>query len=197
MNLQDLKRALSGVIFLPRWWAQKYQKRDPYLWTFDAWQGQRYSDNLRALYEYVLENVPQIQCCWLTRSQSVYNRLKKANKHGALIYSKEGIDIQKKSGVFFATHGNMDNISEGDIRYMNGIHYVNLWHGVPIKIIGNDEWLFKQKNKPQEIRERICAKTAIHRFATTEEIADTVQFLPHNAFVNGTTIEVSGGYNYK
>lgn len=54
-----------------------------------------------------------------------------------------------------------------------------------------------QKNKPQEIRERICAKTAIHRFATIEEIADTALFLLHNPFVNGAVIEVSGGYCYK
>ncbi len=54
-----------------------------------------------------------------------------------------------------------------------------------------------QKSKPQEIRERICAKTAIHRFATIEEIADTALFLIHNPFVNGAVIEVSGGYNYK
>ncbi len=56
------------------------------------------------------------------------------------------------------------------------------------------EW---QKNKPQEIRERICAKTAIHRFATIEEIANTALFLLHNAYINGATIEVSGGYNYQ
>lgn len=56
------------------------------------------------------------------------------------------------------------------------------------------EW---QKNKPQEIRERICAKTAIHRFATIEEIADTALFLIRNSFVNGAVIEVSGGYCYK
>ncbi len=56
------------------------------------------------------------------------------------------------------------------------------------------EW---QKNKPQEIRERICAKTAVHRFATTEEIADTALFLLHNAYINGATIEVCGGYNYQ
>ncbi len=54
-----------------------------------------------------------------------------------------------------------------------------------------------QKNKPQEIRERICAKTAIHRFATIEEIADTALFIIHNPFINGAVIEVSGGYCYK
>ena len=56
------------------------------------------------------------------------------------------------------------------------------------------EW---QKNKPQEIRERICAKTAIHRFATIDEIADTARFIINNPFVNGAVIEVSGGYDYK
>lgn len=54
-----------------------------------------------------------------------------------------------------------------------------------------------QKDKPQEIRNNICRKTALGRFATTEEIADAVRFVIRNSFVNGTVIEVSGGYNYK
>lgn len=54
-----------------------------------------------------------------------------------------------------------------------------------------------QKNKPQEIRDNICRKTALHRFASPEEVADAVRFLLHNAFVNGAIIELSGGYCYK
>lgn len=56
------------------------------------------------------------------------------------------------------------------------------------------EW---QKEKPQNIRENICQKTALGRFATVEEIADAVKFCIHNGFVNGSIIEVSGGYCYK
>lgn len=56
------------------------------------------------------------------------------------------------------------------------------------------EW---QKNKPAQIRENICNKTAAHRFATPEEVADAVLFCVDNAFVNGAVIEVSGGYCYK
>lgn len=56
------------------------------------------------------------------------------------------------------------------------------------------EW---QKTKPQEIRNNICKKTAIHRFATVEEIADAARFCINNAFVNGSEIEVSGGYSFK
>lgn len=51
--------------------------------------------------------------------------------------------------------------------------------------------------KPQEIRESICNKTAIHRFATVSEIADAFRFCIDNPFVNGSLIEVNGGYSYK
>lgn len=56
------------------------------------------------------------------------------------------------------------------------------------------EW---QKEKPQQIRENICNKTAVHRFATPEEIADAARYIINNGFVNGAVIEVSGGYCYK
>lgn len=56
------------------------------------------------------------------------------------------------------------------------------------------EW---QKEKPQAVRDNICRKTALGRFATVEEVADAVRFCLNNAFVNGSVIEVSGGYCYK
>lgn len=54
-----------------------------------------------------------------------------------------------------------------------------------------------QKNKPEEIRQNIYNKTALHRFATAEEVADAVKFCINNSFVNGSFIEVSGGYCFK
>lgn len=54
-----------------------------------------------------------------------------------------------------------------------------------------------QKNKPQTIRDRICSKTAIHRFASSDEIAGAVQFCLNNPYVNGSIIEISGGYCYE
>lgn len=56
------------------------------------------------------------------------------------------------------------------------------------------EW---QAAKPREIRQNIYNKTAVKRFATVDEIADAVRFCINNAFVNGSIIEVSGGYCYK
>lgn len=54
-----------------------------------------------------------------------------------------------------------------------------------------------QKNKPEEIRQSICNKTAVGRFADPEEIAEAVRFCVKNAFVNGSVIEIHGGYNFK
>lgn len=56
------------------------------------------------------------------------------------------------------------------------------------------EW---QKKKPQQIRENICKKTAIHRFADVNEIAKAYEFIIKNSFVNGSIIKVDGGYCYK
>lgn len=56
------------------------------------------------------------------------------------------------------------------------------------------EW---QKTKPQEIRNNINRKTAQERFAEIDEIVNAVNFCLGNPFVNGSILEVSGGYNYK
>ena len=54
-----------------------------------------------------------------------------------------------------------------------------------------------QKEKPEEIKQNIYRKTAIHRFAEIVEIVDAYRFCIDNPFVNGSLIEVNGGYSYK
>ena len=56
------------------------------------------------------------------------------------------------------------------------------------------EW---QQTKSQEIRENIYRKTALHRFAQVEEVTNAFAFCLDNAFVNGSIIEVDGGYAYQ
>lgn len=54
-----------------------------------------------------------------------------------------------------------------------------------------------QKEKPEEIKHNIYKKTAIHRFASIDEVVDAFRFCIDNSFVNGSMIEVNGGYCYK
>ena len=54
-----------------------------------------------------------------------------------------------------------------------------------------------QKKKPEPIKQNIYKKTAIHRFASIDEIVDAFRFCIDNPFVNGSLLEVNGGYCYK
>lgn len=54
-----------------------------------------------------------------------------------------------------------------------------------------------QTEKPEEVKQNIYQKTAIHRFASVDEIVDAYRFCMDNPFVNGSLIEVNGGYCYK
>ena len=54
-----------------------------------------------------------------------------------------------------------------------------------------------QKEKPEEIKQNIYNKTAIHRFASVDEIVDAYRFCIDNPFVNGSMIEVNGGYCFR
>ncbi len=54
-----------------------------------------------------------------------------------------------------------------------------------------------QKEKPENIKQNIYNKTAIHRFATVDEVVGAYRFCIDNPFVNGSLIEVNGGYSYK
>lgn len=54
-----------------------------------------------------------------------------------------------------------------------------------------------QNEKPEAINHSIYHKTAIHRFATVDEIVDAFKFCMDNKFINGSLLEINGGYNYK
>ncbi len=56
------------------------------------------------------------------------------------------------------------------------------------------EW---QKDKPEEIRNNIYSKTAAGRFAAIDEVADVVRLCINNSYLNGSIIEIDGGYCYK
>lgn len=54
-----------------------------------------------------------------------------------------------------------------------------------------------QATKPEEIKQNIYKKTAIHRFAQVDEVVDAFRFCIDNPFINGSLIEVNGGYCFK
>ncbi len=54
-----------------------------------------------------------------------------------------------------------------------------------------------QKDKPQSIRDSICNKVALHRFAQVPEIVDAIWFVIRYTYINGELLNIFGGYSYK
>lgn len=105
-------------------------KRDPKLWAFGAWEGTKYSDNSKFLFEYVSSHAPDIKCVWFTRDESVFQKLKQKNVSVCMLGTEESYFYQKRAGVAFYTNG-LDDF--GIHPYIYGARLVCLWHGIGIK----------------------------------------------------------------
>jgi CDP-glycerol glycerophosphotransferase (TagB/SpsB family) len=126
---------LGLLLFLPFWWAQWLLPLKKNLWIFGAWNGHRFSDNSRYLYEYVVQNHPEIDAVWLTRES---HRLAEIRKSGGKAYQMNSL-----SGILSALFAQVVLVSSGkkDVNHylINGATLVHLWHGNPLKKIGMDD----------------------------------------------------------
>ena len=137
---KDIQACLSAPVTLFDWHLQRLRKRDRNVWVFGAWRGDLYADSTRAFFEWMNENHPEITTVWLTRNQRVYDQLQSKGLKVAYINSPEGRQWCKKAALGFSSWGWKD-LNE---RCLNGLHMMWLWHGVPIKQIGNDLAAFRR-----------------------------------------------------
>lgn len=125
-----------------RWMKLFRGRRNPNLWLFSAWEGQKYADNSKYLFEYMLKNHTEITCIWQTRNQDVFQMLKKEGNPVQMIGTEEAQKAQKEAGVVFYTNG-LDDF--GDFPYIYGAQIVSLWHGVGLKKIYRE--LYTSRNR--------------------------------------------------
>lgn len=133
---------VKALFFLPFWYAQYFMKRERNLWIFGAWDGMRYSDNSRALFEYVIARHPEIRAVWITKSEKIYRDLTAKHLPVAMASASDGRKAMMRASLFCVTKG----LGDGVPRFMNGIRILNLWHGMPLKMIGNDAMSFIRRN---------------------------------------------------
>ena len=119
------------LLWHPFWWTQLLIPRNKSIWVFGAWYGTEYSDNSRALFEYITKFHPEIKTYWLTRNKEV---LKKVNNSFAF-YSLKGIIISLRCGFAIISSGRSDI----NPYFINGAKVIQLWHGSPMKKIGFDD----------------------------------------------------------
>ena len=136
-----------GILSFPLYLLSFLVPRSQYIWVYGSWYGNQYTDNTSYLYEYIKENRPQIQAVWLTRNKRVIIDLR--NK-GDIVFSKNsiyGLWYGSRAGVTFINCG-YDDVNKYCI---NRSYIVQLWHGIPLKKIKNDDIINENIPRPSFI----------------------------------------------
>lgn len=110
--------------------------RNPFVWIFGEWFGEKCSDNSFYLANYIAMKHPEIQVYWASKRNTDVSLLNK--KISCVIFGTEqALAVYKIAGVVFMNQG-LEDFSESGFDYFDGALKINLWHGVMWKRIGHD-----------------------------------------------------------
>ena len=110
--------------------------RDKRIWLFGGWEGQKYDDNSRFLFEFVSDK-EGIQAIWLSNNKEIIEKITKTGRKAFLARSIKGKYYSLRAGVAVYSHGLMDF---GHFPLIGGAKIISLWHGVGFKKIYNDKY---------------------------------------------------------
>ena len=134
-------KIFRSILFYPLWILELLLPRDKNIFVFSTLYSQRYTGNTRALFEYILKFDSTKIIYWVTENNSLYNNLLNNNIPVVKKYSIKSWFIHLQAGYAFDTHvGDLNNYA------LNGAKRIRLWHGMPLKKIGNDDLLNINKN---------------------------------------------------
>jgi CDP-glycerol glycerophosphotransferase (TagB/SpsB family) len=138
MLSKKIKNILLYLLNIPLYWVSKLLPKNKNIWVFGAWFGNKYADNSKYLFEYINEFQPQIRAIWLTNSDEVVDKLKLKDYEVYKRYSLKAINVGLRAKYSIFVHSNS---ADGMMFLNNNAKLIQLWHGIPLKKIGNDDLL--------------------------------------------------------
>lgn len=142
---QILNAGLGIILFPILFLIYHILGRDSRIWLFGSWRGNKYSDNSKALFEYVFEHEKDIRPIWLTANKAIYQELKTKGFPVLMNDSLKAIYYMIRAGF---SCGSLSATTDayGSKAYLGyGIKAMYLTHGMPSKHAGYDEPKMKRK----------------------------------------------------
>lgn len=117
------------------------------LWLFGSWRGQTYSDNSKALFEYVLAHEKKLHPVWVTQNREVYRELKRKGSPVVMRSSAKAIHCMLRAGFCCGPLSATSDVF-GSLSWLGyGITAFYLTHGMPSKHSGYDEPKMQRKKR--------------------------------------------------
>ena len=129
---------MISLINLPLYWLACLIPKKENLWLFSCRQGLAYAENSKHFYEYVLKEQPHIDAVWLTRSKKVHQQLKAQGKPCAMAFSPKGYYLSARARCVFFSNFRRTQVDYNDYVITSKTLRFQLWHGSPLKKIGNE-----------------------------------------------------------
>lgn len=119
--------------------------------VFGAWLGDKFADNAKILFLEAQED-RELTTVWITRNPEVVEEVRGAGYKAYDWCSIQGIWYQLRAGYAVMTNG----ISDFKHAFLGGVTFINLWHGIPLKKVGYDDYYEKDwDSKTQKFRDKI------------------------------------------
>jgi CDP-glycerol glycerophosphotransferase (TagB/SpsB family) len=139
------------IIFLPIYWLSYLMPRNKKIWVFGSNLGKAFADNPKYFYLYINSlKESDIRAIWITPKEDIVKNLRKNNLEVYNIYSLKGIYYTLRAKNYIFDHHSKD-IS---FWFSGGANKINLFHGIPLKKIHNDNKFDRVRN-PSNLWDRI------------------------------------------
>lgn len=154
-SLKKIRHLLISICRIVILYISTLIPRNKKILLFGAWWGNKYDDNPRYLFEYVVKKRKDIKSYWITPSKTIYDSLRKKNLPVCYSYSIKAIWLTLRAKNMVVCTARAD-IGSNLMMFTGGMRQVSLWHGVPLKKIMYDD-NFAQSRK-LSITDRILNK---------------------------------------
>lgn len=119
--------------------------------VFGAWLGDKFADNSKMLFLEAQER-KELLPVWIARQKDVVEEVRSLGYRSYTWFSPLGIWYQLRAKYAVMSNG----ISDFKHAFLGGAVFINLWHGVPLKKIGYDDYYEKNwDSKKQAFRDKI------------------------------------------
>jgi len=120
------------------------------LWLFSSWKGQKFLDNPKYIFNYILENENSIHPYWMLKDKRLFEDMQREGYPVVFAYSLRGIVYLLRAGAVIFTHSVEWEFIACCVGYTT--KRVQTWHGIPLKKIGYDDHIYSSTRLKVKIR---------------------------------------------
>ena len=177
------------IVVIPLWSLKQLgtkTKRNSHKIIFSAWFGQKFDDNSKALFEYTIKNRKDIEAIWITGSKKVLNELKMLHYPVCYTYSIKAIYYHLTAKYVVFCTSSHDGSNTLTYPLLSGAVFIYLWHGIPLKKIGKDDNIDKQKFDEMLGRKSVFIRKSLKKYYETKSsiVKNVYVFSSSNAISN-------------